>query len=561
MTSIETTPVDLAGALDMVLASPATRTITRFAPGKPGIRMAASLAKRPKVLAARGRDLGAELARVATGASTLAPSPSDRRFTDAAWKDNPVLKRTLQSYLAAARAAETLVEDARLDWRDAERMRFLITNLIEAAAPSNNPFINPQAWKAIVDTGGMNFARGLKAFLSDLRSAPRIPAMVDDTAFEVGVSVGVTPGAVVLRTDVFELLHYTPQTEMVRERPVLIVPPTINKYYAIDLAPGRSMVEYLVRQGQQVFVISWRNPDARHRAWNADTYGQAIIEALDAVQTITGADKALLTGICSGGILASMVMGHLAATGNSDRIAGFGLAVTMLDQQRAGIAGALIDPATAAAATAASRARGYLDGRALAEVFAWLRPSDLVWNYWVNNYLLGKKPPAFDILFWNNDTTRMTAGLHRDFVKLALDNAVSAGTARMLGSNVDLSRVTTDNYIVAGINDHICPWQTCYTTTQLFGGDSRFILSTAGHIAALVNPPDNKKASYLVADKTPGDATEWQATAAKQEGSWWPDFDAWLSERAGELKPAPAALGSATHPAKEPAPGTYVFDN
>jgi polyhydroxyalkanoate synthase len=561
MTSIETTPVDLAGALDMVLASPATRTITRFAPGKPGIRMAASLAKRPKVLAARGRDLGAELARVATGASTLAPSPSDRRSTDAAWKDNPVLKRTLQSYLAAARAAETLVEDARLDWRDAERMRFLITNLIEAAAPSNNPFINPQAWKAIVDTGGMNFARGLKAFLSDLRSAPRIPAMVDDTAFEVGVSVGVTPGAVVLRTDVFELLHYTPQTEMVRERPVLIVPPTINKYYAIDLAPGRSMVEYLVRQGQQVFVISWRNPDARHRAWNADTYGQAIIEALDAVQTITGADKALLTGICSGGILASMVMGHLAATGDSDRIAGFGLAVTMLDQQRAGIAGALIDPATAAAATAASRARGYLDGRALAEVFAWLRPSDLVWNYWVNNYLLGKKAPAFDILFWNNDTTRMTAGLHRDFVKLALDNAVSAGTARMLGSNVDLSRVTTDNYIVAGINDHICPWQTCYTTTQLFGGDSRFILSTAGHIAALVNPPDNKKASYLVADKTPGDATEWQATAAKQEGSWWPDFDAWLSERAGELKPAPAALGSATHPAKEPAPGTYVFDN
>jgi polyhydroxyalkanoate synthase len=375
------------------------------------------------------------------------------------------------------------------------------------------------------------------------------------------VSVGVTPGAVVLRTDVFELLHYTPQTEMVRERPVLIVPPTINKYYAIDLAPGRSMVEYLVRQGQQVFVISWRNPDARHRAWNADTYGQAIIEALDAVQTITGADKALLTGICSGGILASMVMGHLAATGDSDRIAGFGLAVTMLDQQRAGIAGALIDPATAAAATAASRARGYLDGRALAEVFAWLRPSDLVWNYWVNNYLLGKKAPAFDILFWNNDTTRMTAGLHRDFVKLALDNAVSAGTARMLGSNVDLSRVTTDNYIVAGINDHICPWQTCYTTTQLFGGDSRFILSTAGHIAALVNPPDKKKASYLVADKTPGDATEWQATAAKQEGSWWPDFDAWLSERAGELKPAPAALGSATHPAKEPAPGTYVFDN
>jgi polyhydroxyalkanoate synthase len=254
-------------------------------------------------------------------------------------------------------------------------------------------------------------------------------------------------------------------------------------------------------------------------------------------------------------------MGHLAATGDDDRIAGFGLAVTMLEQTRAGIAGALIDGPTAKAAIAASKARGYLDGRSLAEVFAWLRPSDLVWNYWVNNYLLGKTPPAFDILFWNNDTTRMTAGLHRDFVTMALDNAVSAGTARMLDSNVDLSRVMTDNYIVAGIADHICPWQTCYASTQLFGGESRFILSTAGHIASLVNPPTNLKSSYLVADKTPEGATEWQASAAKQDGSWWPDFDAWLAARAGNSKPAPVELGASTHPAMEPAPGTYVFDN
>jgi polyhydroxyalkanoate synthase len=561
VTSTESNAIDLAGALDMVLASPATRTLTRFAPGKPGMRMAGSLATHPRVVATRGRELGAELARIATGASTLAPPPSDRRFTDPAWKENGALRRVLQAYLAAARTAETLLADAHLEWRDAERMRFLVTNLIEAGAPSNNPFLNPQAWKAFIDTGGLNIACGVRSFLSDLRSSPRIPAMVDESAFEVGETLGVTPGAVVLRTEVFELIQYAPQTETVRERPLLIVPPTINKYYALDLAPGRSMIEYLVQQGQQAFVISWRNPDARHSAWNADTYGQAIIDALDAVQAITGADKALLTGICSGGILASMVMGHLAATGDDDRIAGFGLAVTMLEQTRAGIAGALIDGPTATAATAASKARGYLDGRSLAEVFAWLRPSDLVWNYWVNNYLLGKKPPAFDILYWNNDTTRMTAGLHRDFVTMALDNAVSAGTARMLDSNVDLNRVMTDNYIVAGIADHICPWQTCYASTQLFGGESRFILSTAGHIASLVNPPTNLKSSYLVADKTPEGATEWQASAAKQDGSWWPDFDAWLAARAGNSKPAPAELGAATHPAMEPAPGTYVFDN
>jgi polyhydroxyalkanoate synthase len=559
MTTPESSALDLAGALDMVLASPAMNTLTRWAPGKSGARMVGKLALQPRVIVTRGRELGAELARVGVGASTLAPSPRDRRFTDPAWKENALHRRVLQAYLAASRTAETLIDDAELEWRDAERMRFLITNLIEAAAPSNNPLVNPQAWKAVIDTGGRNIARGLRSFVRDMLTAPRIPSMVDESAFEVGVNLGITPGAVVYRTEVFELIQFQPQTETVRERPLLIVPPTINKYYAMDLAPGRSLIEYLVQQGQQVFVISWRNPDARHSMWNADTYGRAIVDALDAVQAITGADKALLTGICSGGILASMVMGHLSAVGD-DRIAGFGLAVTMLDQPRAGLTGALLDETTATAAVAASRARGYLDGRSLAEVFAWLRPSDLVWNYWVNNYLLGQKPPAFDILFWNADTTRMTAGLHRDFVSIAMSNGITEGSAQMLGSDVDLRSTTTDNYIVAAIADHICPWEVCYQSTQLLGGESRFVLSTSGHIAALVNPPTNPKASFLVADKTPEGATEWQASAAKHDGSWWRDFAAWLAARSGELKPAPVELGAAIHPPMEPTPGTYVFD-
>jgi polyhydroxyalkanoate synthase len=287
----------------------------------------------------------------------------------------------------------------------------------------------------------------------------------------------------------------------------------------------------------------------------------SAIELAGAVEAISGSDETLLTGICSGGMLASMVMGHLAAIGDDDRIAGFGLAVTMLDQNRAGLGGALLDDTTAAAAVAASRARGYLDGRSLAEVFAWLRPSDLIWNYWVNNYLLDKKPPAFDILFWNADTTGMAAGLHRDFVSLAVANAITGGTARMLGSNVDLGKVMTDNYIVAGIADHICPWEVCYQSTQLFGGESRFVLSTSGHIAAMVNPPTNAKASFSVAAKAVGTAAEWQASATKHNGSWWPDFDVWLGERAGALKPAASELGSATRPPMESAPGTYVFDN
>lgn len=556
-----TEPVDLAGALDVVLASPATTTLRRFVPDASTARMVTHLARRPRVVATRGRELADELGRVATGASTLVPGPRDRRFTDVAWQGNPLLRRAMQAYLAGARTLDSLIDDADLDWRDTQRVRFLVENLVEAASPSNNPLLNPQAWKEFIDTGGRNAVKGIRNLLSDLRSAPRVPSMVDPSAFSVGENLATTPGAVVFRSDVFELIQYAPQTETVYERPLLIVPPTINKFYVLDLAPERSMVEYLVRQGQQVFVISWRNPDARHSAWNADTYGQAILDALDAVEQISGSDQTVLTGICSGGILASLVMGHLAATGRSDRIAGFGLAVTMLDQNQAGPAGALMDDATATAAVAASQARGYVDGRALAEVFAWLRPSDLVWNYWVNNYLLGKQPPAFDILYWNADTTRMAAGLHRDFVEMAKSNAISDGTATMLGSNVDLEQVTTDSYVVAAITDHICPWQTCYQSTQLLGGKTRFILSNAGHIAAMVNPPTNPKASFYVGDQTPASPTEWEAGATKQSGSWWLDFTAWLAERGGERKPAPTELGSLSHQVLAPAPGTYVYDN
>ena len=273
-----------------------------------------------------------------------------------------------------------------------------------------------------------------------MAAAPRVPSMVEPDAFEVGVDLAVTPGSVILRTPVFELIQYRPATAAVRQVPLLIVPPTINKFYVMDLAPGRSMVEYLIGSGLQVFMISWRNPDARHAAWDFNTYGQAVLDAMDAAARITGSEQTALMGACSGGIIAAMVAAHLAHTGQQDRLAAFTLMVTVLDEARAGLAGAVIDERTARLAAAASRTRGYLDGRSLAEVFAWLRPNDLIWNYWVNNYLLGRKPPPFDILFWNADTTRMTAGLHRDFLQLGATNAlVRPGGVTMLGSPVDLA--------------------------------------------------------------------------------------------------------------------------
>jgi len=321
------------------------------------------------------------------------------------------------------------------------------------------------------------------------------------------------------------------------------------------------MSEYLVSQGHQVFAISWRNPDYRHRDWDLNSYGAAVVDALATARAITGAAKVSVCALCSGGIVSSMVAAHLYQLAQLDTVASLCMGVTVLDQARAGTAGAMIDEGTAAAAMAASRARGYLDGRTLAEVFAWLRPDDLIWNYWVNNYLQGRPPPAFDILYWNADTTRLPAALHHDFIRLALDNSlVKPDAATMLGSPVDLSKVDTDTYVVAGIADHLCPWQSCYRTTQLLGGPVTFVLSTSGHIASMVNPPDNPKATFQIAEDNPADPTAWLGSATTVGGSWWPHYSSWLTARSGGTKKRRAKAGSKDFPVLCPAPGTYVHD-
>jgi polyhydroxyalkanoate synthase len=311
-------------------------------------------------------------------------------------------------------------------------------------------------------------------------------------------------------------------------------------------------------------VVSWRNPDARHKNWGLDTYGSAVVQALDAVLAICEAPKASICSLCSGGVISSMVAAHLSATGQLDRLASLCLGVTVLDQARAGTAAAMIDERTASAAILASAQRGYLDGRALAEVFAWLRPDDLIWTYWVNNYLQGRTPPPFDILYWNADTTRLPAALHREFIELALSNALTKpGEATMLGSAVNLSKVAVDSYVVAGIADHLCPWQSCYASTRLLGGSSRFVLSTSGHIASMVNPPSNPKATFQTAPASrdyPADPAEWLSRAQTEAGSWWPDYGSWLAQRSGGEKERPGELGGGGFRPGELAPGSYVLD-
>lgn len=548
-------------ALDVLLTeSPSFGGASRFVQPVAAARTLAGLAKQPGRAARRAAGLGGELTRIAAGRSQLTPAKGDRRFGDRAWQENWMLRRLLQSYLAVGDTIDGLISDADMDWRAERQARFMATNLMDAFAPTNFPLTNPAVLKETIDRGGANLAMGARRLVRDVSRSPRLPATVDTSRFEVGGNLAVTPGSIVLHSEVFELIQYAPTTETVHERPLLIVPPTINKYYVLDLAPGRSLVEHLVAQGHQVFMISWRNPDAEHAHFDLDTYAAAVLEAREAVASIAEQDAVHVAAACSGGIISGGAVGHLAASGRLGEVASLTLMVCALDNRQAGTTAALTSRQVAAAAMAESARRGYLDGRSLAGVFAWLRPNDMIWGYVVNNYLLGKAPPAFDILYWNQDTVRLAAGLHRDFIHLALENdLVQPGEHTVLSTPVSLLDVDLDSYVVAGSNDHIVPWENAYRSTQVLGGRPRFVLSTSGHIQALINPPSpESRSSYRVADEHPEDPDRWQELAAKKRGSWWPDYVAWLSERSGEQREAPSVLGNDRFRATAKAPGIYV---
>jgi polyhydroxyalkanoate synthase len=548
--------------LDVLLTDAVVgRGTRRFVQPRAVAAVGAGVARHPLKVARRASTLGTELARTAAGRSHQAPTKGDRRFADPAWEQNWLLRRVMQGYLAVGEAVDGVISDAQLNWQTERQARFAASNVLDALAPTNFPWSNPAVLRAVVDEGGANLVRGGRRFAADVSWPPRLPQSVDTERFEVGGNLAVSPGSVVLRTEVFELIQYKPTTPQVREIPLLFAPPTINKYYVLDLAPGRSMVEYLVAAGQQVFVISWRNPGEAQGHFDLDTYADAVLEARQAVADVTGQNTVHLNAACSGGIISAGALGHLAAEGTLGDVASLTLFVCALDNERAGTVGALTSREAAAAAVAESARRGYLDGQALAGVFAWLRPNDLVWNYVVNNYLLGKRPPAFDVLYWNQDAVRLAAGLHRDFVHLALDNSLTrAGGLEVLGSPVDLRQVDLDSYIVAGLKDHIVPWPNAYRSTQLLGGDKRFVLSTSGHIQALVNPPaPDSRSSYRVSDQHPAEPEAFLDQAAKLPGSWWPDYVEWLQQRSGDLRPAPKKLGGSGHRALGKAPGTYVF--
>jgi polyhydroxyalkanoate synthase len=544
--------------LDQLLAQVGSH---KLRPGGETARLLLSLARHPRTVGKRTTRLAAGLARAAAGDAGKTPARGDRRFADPAWSESWIFRRLLQGYLVIADEARQLVDDAELDWDSHQRASLVADNLVDALAPTNWAWSNPTAMKATIEQGGRNLLVGARSFLRDMSSSPRIPANVDPTGFAVGETVAATPGSVVHRQPMYELIQYKPQTSEVREVPVLFVPPMISKFYCIDLSPGRSLAEYLVQRGQQVFTISWKNATKAESHWNFDRYMTAIIEAIKTTAAVCSTDRVHVAGLCLGGIMSTCAVGHLAQIGEQDVIASLTLNVTVLDVERAGPVPALASPATAAVAIANSKRQGYLAGKELASTFAWLRPNEMIWNNWINNYLLGKKPPSFDLLYWNADSMNMPAAAHADLVKFGIENPLpDPGRMRVLDTGVHLDQIECDAYAVGAETDHLTPWQSCYRTVNLLGGSTRFVLSSSGHIAAIINPPGNPKARYHVADEYPEAPDAWLEGAEERPGTWWEDWDAWLGERSGSTKNAPRRLGDRSHKVVDPAPGAYVLE-
>jgi polyhydroxyalkanoate synthase len=521
---------------------------------------------RPTALGRAGLDLIGELGQIAAGELRLEPPPGDRRFTDPTWTTSPVYSRLLQGYLALCEAMTQYVENSSEDARQTERTQFLTAQIADAIAPSNFLLGNPAALRRAYETRGRSLVRGAGNLLSDVRKRRPIPAQVDEKAFTVGGNLAATPGSVVLRTEMFELIEYAPQTAQVRARPILIVPSIVNKFYVFDLAPGRSVIEYFVQSGLTVFIIAWRNPQRRHDRWGIPEYQDSIDTALDAVRSIRQVEDVNLWAVCGAGPVAVSLAGYYAAAAQR-KINSLLLVVSPLDtdaMSNAPSIGAFVDkdgPAGAEPVKKVMRAKR-MSSREFTLLFAMLRANELIWHYWVSNYLMGNPPPTFDVLYWNSDGTGMTAQFNHDFSEFVEANPfVTSGAMRVRDTPIaDLSELDIDSYVLGAKTDHLCVWPGVYRSAQLLGPRSTFVLGNSGHIQTIVCPPGNPKASFSTNDDLSLSAEEWLAGSERHAGSWWDHGVAWTTERAGELVDAPVVAGNAQYPPIAPAPGRYAHE-
>jgi polyhydroxyalkanoate synthase len=502
-----------------------------------------------------------EVLKSLTGQSEIEPNKSDKRFKDPLWASNPSYRFLMQSYLAWSGAITSWVDSLDVPERDKLRVTLLANLVIDALAPTNALLTNPTAMKATLETGGKNLLAGLQHFLNDMIANNGLPSMVDKSKFRLGTNLAMSEGKVVYAEDHLELIQYAPKTGEVWNVPVFIVPPQINKFYIWDLAPGRSIVEYLVGQGHQVFIVSWRNPSDAQADWDLESYVLALDRASAAACEITNSETLNIVGACSGGITAALLIALWGAR-KTKRAESFSLLVAIIDVEGSANTslGLFANIEVLELAKLFSRSRGLLEGRDLERAFAWLRPNDLIWAYWVNNYLLGQDPPAFDILYWNADTTNLPASLHRDLLDLLRNGGMVGGNGpTVCGHKLDLVQITCDTYLVGGETDHITPWDGTYLTTKGLGGKWQYVLSQSGHVQSLINPPGNPKARYLTNTANPPTANAFLASAETHQGSWWPHWAEWLSAHGGDKVAAPKTLGSKKHKPETDAPGTYVL--
>src|SRR3954468_23490755 len=486
--------------------------------------------------------------------------PKDRRFSDPAWSTNPLFFGMRLAYLSTCRYARDVVGAASVEADVAEKAELALNLALDALSPTNFLALNPAALKRAFDTAGASLVKGASNFLDDLVNNEGRPRQVDTSGFTVGKNLAATPGKVVFRNELMELLQYAPQTDKVHARPLLCSPPWINKYYVMDLAPGRSFIEWAVQHGRTVFAISYLNPSKDMGGTTMDDYlVHGPQTALDVVQEITGAETIDIVGLCLGGALTAITAAYLTQ-GNDSRVGTLTLLNTMLDYTDPGVLGNFTDERTVEKLIKKIAKSGTLEGTSMAGTFDILRANDLIFNYVVSNWLMGQDPPSFDILAWNGDSTRMPAAMHAFYLRnFSAGNKVAAGTVEIAGRTIDLSSIKSPTYVVSAINDHIVPWQSSYKTVGLVSGPVRFVLSSGGHIAGIVNPP-GPKAWYEMAagdDALPADATAWRSVAERRSGSWWEDWADWSAEHSGPMQDPPA-MGSRTHPVLEDGPGRYV---
>jgi polyhydroxyalkanoate synthase len=504
--------------------------------------------------------LAAELTKVALGQSDIAPDQRDQRFADEAWRTIPSFRMLGQSYRLLELWMNRVQESVDGSWQQKARARFAADVIAAALSPTNYLGTNPAALREAVATGGLSLGRGAQNMLRDMARGG-MPSMVDRKQFKVGKDLAATPGAVVYRDEMFELLQYAPTTPKVRAIPVLMFPPQINRHYILDLAPGRSLVEFAVSQGIGVFMVVWRNPSSQRDdgKWGLDDYVAAAERAAGVVKKIARTDQLNMLGLCAGGITVSYVLAHLAAIGD-DSAKSATFVVTMLTGEKPNVVGMLDTAESRMMLEKAAAAGQIIPGTALRSLFAMLRPNDLVYNYLVSGWLMGKSPAPFDVLAWNDDATRTTARFACESSRLSMDGWDGNGPT-LLGVKTDFSKVTCDSYHVGGLTDHITAWRACYDTAHLVGGaEKEMTLIKSGHIQSVVYPADSTRYDRWYGLATPTDPDEWLKTATVEHGSWWRPWTEWLIARSGSERPARKTLGNSHYRPLDPAPGTYVHE-